>query len=152
MSANSRAIQYTLAATIMSTGASAMAENIANLKATGKERVAALIPQTGPLAPVGKDIRHGTSLALEYLKNEKGITLEISFLDSGNTPDDAKKVTNQAILDGTTLFINCFGGVACMEIAKNSKSFPLINPMTGAMLLRDSEKFPNVYPLVNGAR
>ncbi len=113
--------------------AGAYAQNIA---------IGQVLPLSGPLANVGKDIERATRAHFDVINQRGGINgrkLELFAVDDGN---DAKKhataVANLLQERGVVAFVNCFGTVGCMAGASALKTtaVPLVGPIAGAPTLR----------------
>lgn len=104
-------------------------------------RIGQIVPLTGPLSNVGKEITAVTQAAFDE-HNAKSTTLKFELVteDDGNNPErSAAAVT--AIAGKTTALLSCFGTVGCMAQMKAAQSakLPLIGPIAGAAQLRDKQ-------------
>jgi branched-chain amino acid transport system substrate-binding protein len=113
-----------------------------------------VLPLTGPLAQVGKDIQAATKAHFDWLNQRGGIAgrrLELITVDDAN---DAKNHTAAATTlvkeKNVVALLNCFGTVGCLAGAGVAKSgnTPLVGPIAGAPSLRgpDMERVFTVRP------
>lgn len=116
-------------------------------------KVAVIVPLTGGLAAAGKEIE-GTSKAWAARVNaQAGGSVELLVLDDKSTADGARDAARQAVAQGASVVMNCFGSVSCMAIAQELKGpgVPLIGAIAGDDRLRGPE-MPHVFTTRVGAR
>jgi branched-chain amino acid transport system substrate-binding protein len=101
-----------------------------------------VLPLSGPLANVGKDIERATRAHFDVINQRGGINgrkLELFAVDDAN---DANKhsaaVANLLQERGVVAFVNCFGTVGCMAEAAALKGtgVSMVGPIAGAPTLR----------------
>lgn len=112
-------------------------------------KVALVTPQTGPLAGAGKDVTVATQAWASERNAAGGIRgrkIDVRVYDDESNGDGAKRATAKAIADGVEVFLNCFGTVSCIQIAKDAQAanLALIGPIAGAEVLR-TPGFANVF-------
>lgn len=111
-------------------------------------KVGLVVPLSGVLKSAGYDIEYATR-AWAGEKNEvgglRGRKVELRVYDDESTGEGAKRAAAKAIAEGVDLFLNCFGTVACLEVAREAKAanLALLGPVAGAEVLRSLE-FSNV--------
>lgn len=130
-SASSRAVA---AAVVIST---MMAAPVATAQARAMN-IVQILPQTGPLANVGKEIYAVSKATLDDFNNEQSkYKLSLTVYDDGNVGDKSTELA-LAAAKGTDAFLSCFGTVGCLAQQKvsNEKHIPLIGAIAGASPLR----------------
>lgn len=119
-------------------------------------KVAVIVPLTGGLAAVGREIEL-TSRAWAKQLNAKSASgapaVELLVLDDKSGADGAREAARQAMAQGATMIMNCFGSVSCMAIAQETKAtgLPLLGAIAGDDRLRGAD-FPHVFTTRGGAR
>lgn len=96
-----------------------------------------IIPLSGPLANVGKEIQAVTQASFEMHNRKGGQTLELRSIDDGNQADQSAELAKQ-MSPSVAGFLSCFGSVGCLaqqKVAAEART-PLIGPMAGASALR----------------
>jgi branched-chain amino acid transport system substrate-binding protein len=113
----SKLIGILLVTLLAAATAAASAQNIA---------IGQVLPLSGPLANVGKDIERATRAHFDVINQRGGINgrkLELFSVDDGN---DANKHTAAVATllqeRGVVAFVNCFGTVGCMAEANALKA------------------------------
>jgi branched-chain amino acid transport system substrate-binding protein len=112
-------------------------------------KIGLVVPQTGALKGAGKDVASATvAWASEHNRNGglRGRKIDLRVYDDESSADGAKRAATKAIADGVELFVNCFGTVACIQIAKEAQAanLALLGPIAGAEVLREAP-FSNVF-------
>jgi branched-chain amino acid transport system substrate-binding protein len=110
-------------------------------------RVGQIVPLSGSLANVGKEISAVTQAAFaEHNANSK-LTIELVTEDDGNVPERSAAAV-AALADRTIGLLSCFGTVGCMAQMKAAEplKLPLLGPIAGAAQLRD-KKAKFVFPV-----
>ncbi len=112
-------------------------------------KIGLVVPQTGALKGAGKDVASATiAWASENNRNGglRGRKIDLRVYDDESSADGAKRAATKAISDGVELFVNCFGTVACIQIAKEAQAanLSLLGPIAGAEVLREAA-FANVF-------
>ena len=100
--------------------------------------VAQIVPLTGPLANVGKEVNAITQATLEdFNKGSKTTQIALKTYDDGNVADKSTQLATKAVASAQAL-ISCFGSVGCLPQQKVSATagVPLIGPIAGAAPLR----------------
>ena len=100
--------------------------------------VAQIVPLTGPLANVGKEVNAITQATLEdFDKGSKTTQIALKTYDDGNVADKSTRLATQAVASAQAL-VSCFGSVGCLPQQKVSATagVPLIGPIAGAAPLR----------------
>jgi ABC-type branched-subunit amino acid transport system substrate-binding protein len=100
-----------------------------------------VVPQTGSLKSAGNDVAAASvSWAAEHNRagGLRGRKIDLRVYDDESSADGAKRAAVSAIKDGVELFVNCFGTVACTQIAKEAQAanLALLGPIAGAEELR----------------
>jgi branched-chain amino acid transport system substrate-binding protein len=110
-------------------------------------KVAIIVPLSGGLAAVGREIEL-TSRAWAQRAN-----VELLVFDDKSGADGAREAAKQAVAQGAAVIMNCFGSVACMAIAQETKAsgLPLVGAIAGDDRLRGPD-FPHVFTTRGGAR
>lgn len=106
--------------------------------ATQGFEVAQIVPLTGPLANVGKEVNAITQATLEdFNKGSKTTQIGLKTYDDGNVADKSTPLATQAVASAQAL-ISCLGSVGCLPQQKVSATagVPLIGPIAGAAPLR----------------
>ena len=104
-------------------------------------KVGLVVPQSGALKNAGGDIVFATNAwAAEKNSNGglRGRKVDIRVYDDESSRDGAQRAAARAIAEGVELFLNCFGTVACMQVARQAQaaSLALVGPIAGAETLR----------------
>lgn len=112
-------------------------------------KIGLVVPQTGALKGAGKDVASATvgwASELNRIGGLRGRKIDLRVYDDESSADGAKRAAGKAIADGVEVFVNCFGTVACIQIAKEAQSanLSLLGPIAGAEVLREAA-FPNVF-------
>lgn len=100
--------------------------------------VAQIVPLSGPLANVGKEVNAITQATLDdFNKDSKTTQIVLKTYDDGNVADKSTQLATQAMGSAQAL-VSCFGSVGCMAQQKVSAAagVPLIGPIAGAAPLR----------------
>jgi branched-chain amino acid transport system substrate-binding protein len=103
-------------------------------------RIGQIVPLTGALANVGKEINSVTQAALAEHNASSKLTIELVTEDDGNVPE--RSAAAVALLSPRTIgLLSCFGTVGCMSQMKAAESLklPLLGPIAGASQLRDKQ-------------
>jgi branched-chain amino acid transport system substrate-binding protein len=104
-----------------------------------------VLPLTGPLAGVGRDIEQATRAHFDYVNARGGISghrLELITLDDGNDPKAHAVAASKLIKEKNVVaLLNCFGSIGCVAGAAAAKAnqTPLVGPLAGAAYLRSEE-------------
>lgn len=96
--------------------------------------VAQIVPLSGPLANVGKEIVAITSATIDdFNKKFPDTPVRLSSLDDSNDPAKSTALATQAVPSVNAL-LSCFGSVSCMAQHKvaTASSTPLVGPIAGA--------------------
>ena len=104
--------------------------------------VGMVVPQSGPLAGVGRDVIDATRAYLENLRLPSGRTVGLVTMDDGNEPDRSARAAVTLIKTyNPVAFVNCFGTVGCAAQAEalRAAGVPMIGPLAGAQSLRTNE-------------
>jgi len=115
-------------------------------------RLGQIVPLSGPLANVGKEINAVTKAAIEQHNASGKPKIELLTEDDANNPD--KSAAAVVTLQGKTSgLVSCFGTVGCMAQMKAAQAsgFPLIGPIAGAASLR-SKQMPHVFAIRASAK
>lgn len=107
---------------------------------TNPVRLGQIVPLTGGLANVGKEINEVTKATIERHNSQSKIKIELVTEDDGNQPD--RSAAAVATLSNRVIgFVSCFGTVSCMAQMKATQglNLPLIGPIAGAAPLRDKQ-------------
>lgn len=118
-------------------------------------KVAVIVPLTGGLSAVGREIELTSRAWAKQVNARIGAgapAIELLVLDDKSGADGAREAARQAVAQGATMVMNCFGSVACMAIAQETKaaSLPLIGAIAGDDRLRGAD-FPHVFTTRGGA-
>jgi branched-chain amino acid transport system substrate-binding protein len=100
--------------------------------------IAQVLPLSGPLANVGKEIHAISKATLEDFNQEQTrYKFSLNVFDDGNVADKSTELA-QAVPKNTLAFLSCFGSVGCLAQQKivNSKQIPLVGAIAGASPLR----------------
>ncbi|QTD47005.1 ABC transporter substrate-binding protein [Ottowia testudinis] len=100
--------------------------------------VAQIVPLSGPLANVGKEVNTITRATLDdFNKSSRAAQIVLKTYDDGNAADKSTQLATQAVGSAQAL-VSCFGSVGCMAQQKASAAagVPLIGPIAGAAPLR----------------
>jgi branched-chain amino acid transport system substrate-binding protein len=117
-------------------------------------KVAVIVPLTGGLATVGREIELTSRAWAQQVNAKTGpASVELLVLDDKSNADGAREAARQAIAQGAMLVMNCFGSVSCMAIAQETKAaaLPLIGAIAGDDRLRGAD-YPHVFTTRGGAR
>ena len=112
-------------------------------------KVGLVVPLSGPLKIAGSDIVFATN-AWAAEKNSsgglRGRKVDVRVYDDESSGDGAQRAAAKAISEGVDLFLNCFGTVSCIHVAKQAQAanVALLGPIAGAESLRGAE-FTNVF-------
>lgn len=108
--------------------------------------LAQVVPLSGPLAAVGRDVSDATQAYVDLLNRAGGIggrTVELVIADDGNDPKRSTAATLDLINKHEPVaFVNCFGTVGCLAQvdALRASGTPMIGPIAGAPSLRTREQ------------
>lgn len=101
--------------------------------------VGMVVPLTGPLAGVGREVADATRAYLDNLRLPGGRAIELVVFDDGNEPQRTTQAARDLIRQHNPVaFVNCFGTVGCAaqsEVLK-AANIPLVGPIAGAQSLR----------------
>lgn len=100
-------------------------------------RLGQIVPLSGPLANVGKEINSATLAALSQHNEGSRLKIELTTLDDSNRPEKSAEAVE--LLDSKVMaLLSCFGTVSCMaqKSAAEPLRLPLIAPIAGAPQLR----------------
>ena len=117
-------------------------------------KVAVIVPLTGGLSAVGREIELTSRVSVQQANAKPGApAIELLVIDDKSNADGAREAARQALAQGASLIMNCFGSVACMAIAQETKSagVPLIGAIAGDDRLRGAD-LPHVFTTRGGAR
>ena len=117
-------------------------------------KVAVIVPLTGGLSAVGREIELTSRVSVQQANAKPGApAIELLVIDDKSNAEGAREAARQALAQGASLIMNCFGSVACMAIAQETKSagVPLIGAIAGDDRLRGAD-FPHVFTTRGGAR
>jgi branched-chain amino acid transport system substrate-binding protein len=103
-------------------------------------RLGQIVPLTGGLANVGKEINDVTQATIARHNSLSKLKIELVTEDDGNQPDRSTAAV-AALSNRVIGFVSCFGTVSCMSQMKATQDLglPLIGPIAGAMQLRDKK-------------
>jgi branched-chain amino acid transport system substrate-binding protein len=107
------------------------------LAQTSVVRLGQIVPLSGPLGNVGKEIKAATEAAIAQHNATSKPKIELLVEDDGNNPERSAAAVD--ILSGKTVgLVSCFGTVGCLAQMKGAQSagLPLIGPIAGASQLR----------------
>lgn len=119
-------------------------------------KLAVIVPLTGGLATVGREIELTSRAWAKQVNARSGSgapVVELLVLDDKSGAEGAREAARQAIAQGASMIMNCFGSVSCMAIAQETKAaaLPLIGAIAGDDRLRGTD-FPHVFTTRGGAR
>ena len=117
-------------------------------------KVAVIVPLTGGLSAVGREIELTSRVSVQQANAKPGApAIELLVIDDKSNAEGAREAARQALAQGASLIMNCFGSVACMAIAQETKSagVPLIGAIAGDDRLRGAD-LPHVFTTRGGAR
>lgn len=101
-------------------------------------KIAQIVPQSGPLANVGKEI-YATSKATidDFNSAQSKYNLVLTVFDDSNAAEKSTELA-QALPKTTDALLSCFGTVGCLAQHKvaNERQIPLIGAIAGAAPLR----------------
>lgn len=100
-------------------------------------RLGQIVPLTGPLANVGKEIKAATEAAIAQHNATSKPRIELLVEDDQNNPELTVEAVDELSGKATAL-LSCFGTVSCLAQMKRAQSagLPLIGPIAGAPQLR----------------
>ena len=104
---------------------------------SGVVRLGQIVPLTGPLGNVGKEIKAASEAAISQHNATSKPKIELLAQDDGNDPERSAAAVDT--LNGKTMgLLSCFGTVGCLAQMKGAQSadMPLIGPIAGAPQLR----------------
>jgi branched-chain amino acid transport system substrate-binding protein len=107
---------------------------------TSVVRIGQILPLSGGLANVGKEINDVTQATIARHNSTGKVKIELLTEDDGNQPD--RSAAAVATLSNRTIgFVSCFGTVSCLAQMKATQdlNLPLIGPIAGAAPLRDKQ-------------
>lgn len=116
-----------------------------------------VLPMTGPLASVGRDIEQATRAHFDYVNARGGIggrRLELITVDDGNDPKAHAMAASKLIKERNVVaLLNCFGSTGCVAGAAAAKAeqTALVGPLAGAASLRSGDA-GRVFPVRPEAR
>ncbi len=110
-------------------------------------RFGQVLPLSGPLANVGKEIQAATQAAVDAHNSTQKLRIEILVEDDANNPERSAAAV-QKIADKSTALLSCFGTVGCLAQMRASQTLnlPLIGPIAGAAELR-APSATHVFPV-----
>lgn len=117
------------------------------LAQTDLVKLGQIVPLSGPLANVGKEINAATQAAFDQHNANSRPKIELLAEDDANNPERSAAAV-ATLADRTSALLSCFGTVGCLAQMKASQELkiPLIGPIAGASQLRDKQaKF--VFPI-----
>jgi branched-chain amino acid transport system substrate-binding protein len=96
-----------------------------------------IVPLSGSLANVGKEIQAATQAAIAQHNASSKPRIELIVEDDGNNPERSAAAV-ELLASKTTALLSCFGTVGCLAQMKASQALglPLIGPIAGAPQLR----------------
>jgi ABC-type branched-subunit amino acid transport system substrate-binding protein len=103
-------------------------------------RLGQIVPLSGPLANVGKEIATVTQAAIDQHNKTNRLQIELLSQDDGN--DALRSAEAVTALNGKVSgLVSCFGTVGCMAQMKAAQplGLPLIGPIAGASALRGKQ-------------
>ncbi|MDO5690979.1 MAG: ABC transporter substrate-binding protein [Pseudomonadota bacterium] len=123
--------------TLTASMAAALLACAGHAQAQNQMEVAQIVPLSGPLASVGKEINSITQATIAAFNKTGGTQIVLKTYDDGNVADRSTQLATQATAHAQAL-ISCFGSVGCMAQQKVSATagVPLIGPIAGAAPLR----------------
>ena len=119
-------------------GASAGPAHAQARQATRTLEVAQVLPHSGPLANVGKEIHTITEAAFtDFNRSQAELQLRLLAADDGNVAQRSNELA-AAMPRDIVAYLSCFGTVGCLaqQKAASVRGVPLIGPMAGAAPLR----------------
>jgi branched-chain amino acid transport system substrate-binding protein len=107
---------------------------------TGAVRLGQIVPLSGGLANVGKEINDVTKATIARHNSFNKFKIELLTEDDGNQPDRSASAV-AALSNRVIGFVSCFGTVSCLAQMKATQDLglPLIGPIAGAAPLRDKQ-------------
>lgn len=114
--------------------------------------LAQVLPMSGPLANVGKEIHAATKAYIEVVNNSGGVNglpIKLVLRDDANNAEKASAAVNELVAAEAPLaFVSCFGTVSCngQVSALKAKKAALLGTMAGAPAFRDA-KLPHIFAL-----
>ncbi len=110
----------------------------ANAQSTKPLTVLQILPLSGPLANVGKEIAQiSEAVVAEHNRKPGAVRLTLKTLDDGNNAAQSTQLAQESAKDAVAL-LSCFGSTSCLaqqEVA-NAQRLVLIGPIAGAAPLR----------------
>lgn len=109
-------------------------------------KVGVVVPLSGPLAAVGREVVTGTRAHIEALNRTGGFAgrqIELVSADDGNDPKRSAEAVADIIAKHQPIaFVNCFGTVGCaaQSNALRGQGIALVGPIAGAESLRGSDQ------------
>lgn len=103
-------------------------------------RLGQIVPLSGPLANVGKEIAAATAAAIA--QHNQNYKLQVTLLTEDDGNDAVRSAAAVNNLNGKVgALVSCFGTVGCMAQMKAAQTLglPLIGPIAGAATLRGSK-------------
>ena len=103
-------------------------------------RLGQIVPLSGGLANVGKEINDVTKATIARHNSLNKLQIELLTEDDGNQPE--RSIAAVAALSNRAIgFVSCFGTVSCLAQmqATQDLNLPLIGPIAGAAQLRDKK-------------
>jgi branched-chain amino acid transport system substrate-binding protein len=110
-------------------------------------RIGQIVPLSGPLANVGKEINRVTQATIDRHNANSKLKIELLTEDDGNQPERSAKAAT-VMVGKTVALLSCFGTVSCtaqMKATQESK-LALIGPIAGASQLR-VKQVSHVFPI-----
>jgi branched-chain amino acid transport system substrate-binding protein len=103
-------------------------------------RLGQIVPLTGPLANVGKEISAVSQAAFAQHNANSSLQIALATEDDGNLPERSAAAVS-ALSQNTIGLLSCFGTVGCMAQMKAAEAIklPLLGPIAGAIQLRDKQ-------------
>jgi branched-chain amino acid transport system substrate-binding protein len=111
-------------------------------------RLGQVLPMTGPLANVGKEIKASTEAAIAQHNLTSKPRIEFLVEDDANNPELTAEAVDELSGGKATALLSCFGTVSCLVQMKRAQAagLPLIGPIAGATQLRGRSAL-GVYPV-----
>lgn len=110
-------------------------------------RLGQIVPLSGPLSNVGKEIQAATEAAIAMHNASSKPRIELIVEDDGNNPERSAAAV-ELLASKTTALLSCFGTVGCLAQMKASQAvgLPLVGPIAGASQLR-TRAASHVFPV-----
>lgn len=100
-------------------------------------RLGQIVPLSGPLANVGKEIKAATEAAIAMHNASSKPQIELVTEDDGNNPERSAAAV-EGLRGKVVGLVSCFGTVGCLAQMKGAQlaGLPLVGPIAGAAPLR----------------